>query len=393
MARPNLPLGTAGKTRFYGSGKSWRARALYRDFDGVTREVERSGSSKSAAERALKEAIRDRVRIDTTAEINPDSKMSIVAEAWWVGFSILDKSPGTKRLYRDRLDNQVLPALGNLRCREMSTGIVERFLRAVETRHGPSIAKATRSVLSNVCGFAARHDAMDRNPVRDTSPISVKPKKGVAKALTVEQVRLLRALLSYDDRAVGRDIITLIDVLACTGLRLGEALALVWDAADLESGTLEVRGTVIRIKGQGLVIKAAPKSEAGYRTLVLPGWCVEALRSRREAVAGDFVFPSTVGTLRDPANVDDMLKDAFTAAGFPDITSHVFRKSVATMMDDDGQSARRIADQLGHARPSLTQDVYMARKIVNSGAAVLLSALAFDSDSHPSAEDQEGLDR
>ena len=44
------------------------------------------------------------------------------------------------------------------------------------------------------------------------------------------------------------------------------------------------------------------------------------------------------------------------------ITSHSFRKTTATILDDAGQSARQIADQLGHARPSLTQDVYMGRR-------------------------------
>ncbi len=33
------------------------------------------------------------------------------------------------------------------------------------------------------------------------------------------------------------------------------------------------------------------------------------------------------------------------------------------------QGARQIADQLGHARPSLTQDVYMGRKAKNPAAA------------------------
>ena len=47
------------------------------------------------------------------------------------------------------------------------------------------------------------------------------------------------------------------------------------------------------------------------------------------------------------------------------ITSHSFRKTTATILDDAGQSARQIADQLGHARPSLTQDVYMGRKAKN----------------------------
>ena len=42
------------------------------------------------------------------------------------------------------------------------------------------------------------------------------------------------------------------------------------------------------------------------------------------------------------------------------MTSHSFRKSVATLIDDEGLSARIGADHLGHARVSETQDTYMA---------------------------------
>ncbi|WP_328522957.1 helix-turn-helix domain-containing protein [Kribbella sp. NBC_00359] len=55
-------------------------------------------------------------------------------------------------------------------------------------------------------------------------------------------------------------------------------------------------------------------------------------------------------------------------------TSHSFRKTTATILDDAGQSARQIADQLGHARPSLTQDVYMGRRAKNPAAAAALEA-------------------
>ncbi len=56
------------------------------------------------------------------------------------------------------------------------------------------------------------------------------------------------------------------------------------------------------------------------------------------------------------------------------ITSHAFRKTTATILDDAGQSARQIADQLGHARPSLTQDVYMGRRAKNPDSAAALEA-------------------
>ena len=58
------------------------------------------------------------------------------------------------------------------------------------------------------------------------------------------------------------------------------------------------------------------------------------------------------------------------------MTSHVFRKTCATILDEAGLSARAVADQLGHAKPSMTQDVYMGRKIANPHAAAALEAAA-----------------
>ncbi|HEV7188293.1 MAG TPA: site-specific integrase, partial [Blastococcus sp.] len=89
-----------------------RAVCLFRDWDGVTRQVQRQAKTKGAAERALALALRDRGRSGTGHEVTPDTKMAELAEKW---FSELEgKSPSTMQAYRDRLDRQVLPALGNV---------------------------------------------------------------------------------------------------------------------------------------------------------------------------------------------------------------------------------------------------------------------------------------
>ena len=54
------------------------------------------------------------------------------------------------------------------------------------------------------------------------------------------------------------------------------------------------------------------------------------------------------------------------------ITWHTFRKTAATILDEAALSARLVADQLGHSRPSMTQDVYMGRRAVDSQAALAL---------------------
>ncbi|GAA1559652.1 hypothetical protein GCM10009789_11260 [Kribbella sancticallisti] len=51
------------------------------------------------------------------------------------------------------------------------------------------------------------------------------------------------------------------------------------------------------------------------------------------------------------------------------VTSHKFRKTTATILEDAGQSPRQIADQLGHSRLSTTMDDYSGRKARNPEAA------------------------
>lgn len=389
MARPNLTLGTAGRVKSTQlSAVQWVARCRYRDFDGVTRLVEKRGRTRGAAEQALARAIRDRSRGDAESVITPDTKLAAVARVWWGQLIESDLSPSTKQLYRDRLDKQILPALGNVRVRELSVGVVDRHLEAVKLKHGNSIAKTCKSVLSGICGLAARHDAIATNPVREVARISTKP-RNAPHALSVEEVQQLRAALTYDDLAVIQGLPDLVAVLCATGMRIGEACAMSWADIDLDAGTIAIQGTVLRLRGKGLIINR-PKSKAGVRTLELPAWCIEMLVKRyalqfvgravrmhfsAENLHPEIVFPTQLGNLRDPSNTRRDMRWAFRRIGYEGLTSHVFRKSVATLMDQSGRSARAIADQLGHAKPSLTQDVYMGRGIRVTGAAEDLQQL------------------
>ncbi|WP_246018765.1 site-specific integrase [Saccharothrix australiensis] len=199
-----------------------------------------------------------------------------------------------------------------------------------------------------------------------------------ARALEIDQARELRAKIAADKKAVARDLPDFTDMMAASGLRIGERAAIVWDAVDLDAGAVEVRGTVVRVRGVGLIIKPAPKSKSGYRTIELPSWAVAMLRARRPADAqpGDPVFTAPRGGLRDPSNTNADLKEVFEAAGYAWVTSHVYRKTVASMMDDAGLSARAAADQLGHAKVSMTQDRYFKRKVSRTGAAAILEVIA-----------------
>ena len=84
------------------------------------------------------------------------------------------------------------------------------------------------------------------------------------------------------------------------------------------------------------------------------------------------IFPSTAGTWRDPDNFRARWREVRDQLGVPDVTSHSFRKTLATLIDDEGLSARIGADHLGHARVSETMDTYMARGRSHAAVAELL---------------------
>lgn len=389
MPRPPLPVGTMGEIRCYPlAGGKHRAVVNYRDYDGITRRVERTGRTETAARNRLREACRERGRTDAAADLTRTTKVAALAEQWFAEITAAvdagDRSPSTAHAYRDRLNNQIIPAMGALDIHEVTVSRVDRLLKITQEQHGAAVAKTTRTVLSGMFGLAARHDAMRSNPVRDAARIHGSAES--ARALELAEVWDLRAKIAADQRALDWDLVDLVDMMIATGFRIGETAAVTWPALDLDAGTVEVRGTVIRIRGAGLVIRWKPKSarrrggqESGWRAVELPTWCVRMLRARRERYVPnewDVVFTSPTGLLRDPSNTQADLRDVFERAGYPEITSHTFRRTVATLMDRAGLTARAAADQLGHAKVSMTFDHYYGRRVVATGAAGVLEAVA-----------------
>jgi integrase len=136
-------------------------------------------------------------------------------------------------------------------------------------------------------GLAARHDAVTCHPVRDAARICASSDS--ARALDLAEVADLRARIATDQHALDWDLVDFVDMVIATGLRIGETAAVTRPAVDLDAGTVEVRGTVIRVRGVGLVIRWKPKSarrrggqESGWRAVELPTWCVRMLQARHE---------------------------------------------------------------------------------------------------------------
>jgi integrase len=238
-------------------------------------------------------------------------------------------------------------------------------------------------VISGILGLAVRHGAISTNPVRDVGRIARSPRRA-PRALTLDERVEWISRLRADEDAVRKDLPDLCEWMLGTGVRIGEALAVSWDEVDLAGGLVEIEHTIVRITGVGLLRKST-KSRAGERTLRLPAFAVAMLRRRKLASGGRGpVFPDSAGGWRDPSNTSRDLRDARGSEEFAWVTSHVFRKTAATELDRAGLSARQIADQLGHAKVSMTQDRYLGRRALDQAAAD-----ALDRAHESAAGDQE----
>lgn len=119
-------------------------------------------------------------------------------------------------------------------------------------------------------------------------------------------------------------------------------------------------------------------------SMALPQFAEDMLHRRKGGRQGPntagVIFPSSAGTLRDPDNFGKAWREVRDDLGLPDVSSHSFRKAVATLIHDSGLSSRLAADQLGHARVSMTTDTYMSRKQVHTEVADVLDKTVGISD-------------
>ncbi len=224
----------------------------------------------------------------------------------------------------DYVGAKITTGLGSIRVRETTTQRLDTFIRMLAVKSGPSVARTARVLLSGMFKLAARYGACASNPVRDVS--SVRITKKASRALTVDDVAaILRAMaistiqlppLAHAKRQTSRttidnycdeaDLVDVVTMSAATGCRISEVLGLRWTDVNLETKTVSITGKVIGVKGRGLARDNCTKTEAGRRVLALPSFAVSMLLARQVSALTNMhnvVFPSAVGTLRDPDGV------------------------------------------------------------------------------------------
>lgn len=353
------------------------AIANYRDSDGVTRKMQRSGRTGAEAERNLITAMKSRLA-PAGEDVSRESRIKDLAEAWFAETSNGDLAQGTLNAYRRSLDVIIIRGLGDVRLGEATVPRIDRFLKAVTARNGAAQARTARVVLTGMFGLAIRHGAMSTNPASNAAPVRVKRQAVVAP--TIDDVRAIQELMRAFDRGVDKqgrqrwtDIADLTDLYVATGARTAEILAVKWPHIrfDLTPPTIDIVSTVIENAEGKLEIQDHPKSDKSMRGLKLPPFAVEMLMRRRVDSINELVFPSAAGTPRWPNNMRRQWRQALAGTPYEGITPRSFRKAIATLFSRQ-LGGKAVMEQLGHSSEAIANRHYIEALHEGPDATVLL---------------------
>jgi integrase len=370
--------------------------------DGKRRRQWSKGfATKKQAEAALTEELRRR----DLGIILSSEKLTVrqFADRWLDHMAALGRDERTLERYRELLDLHVLPYLGGLQLRALQT-IQLSDLHTTLLRQGRRDAKPgglqprtvghVHRALHRMLKQAVRWQLIATNPATDLELPTI-PKTEMATLTRDQAAALLKAA---EPRPLMRHLVML---GVATGARLGELLALCWTDLDLDAGTVKI-GWSRRIVNRRIQVKE-PKTEAGYRTVILGPTTLAALRrlhteqaqrrlalgaryhpdaerrQARQAMGTDnpqdeyLVICKPDGRPYRPDSTSTQFRSFVDAHGLPKaVHVHTLRHSAASFLAAAGVPASDIAAQLGHKDGgALALKVYvhpMAEGLAKAGA-------------------------
>lgn len=171
------------------------------------------------------------------------------------------------------------------------------------------------------------------------------------------------------DIARGHRLEVMLTLAIATGMRKGEIGALKWEDIDFNGQSLQVRRSMRRLAGYGVITKE-PKTAKGRRRIILPQFAVDALKlqkiyqlEQREKAGpsweeNNFVFPNIYGRFLSSQTIHTLFKKLLSDAGLPHMRFHDLRHSAATILLSMGVHPKVVQELLGHSQISITLDVY-----------------------------------
>lgn len=257
-------------------------------------------------------------------------------------------------------------------------------LQQIFTEFGKTHHRRTVNDFVNMI-YACVVDAYDeglieRLPVRKFINNGHSKKRAKHKYLSQKELSELLNALNFGEQMTYDYFILL---LAKTGLRFAEALALTKEDIDLDKRTLRVNKSLDYKgieTGDTLAIKKT-KTQSSNRVISLDWHFVVAFSNILKSIKdGEMIFKNLIGKGGNIHNsaVNDFLKKACKRANIPVISAHSLRHTHASILIAEGVSTLSVSKRLGHASTEVTQKVYihLTKELEAKDAQTMVKALS-----------------
>ncbi len=249
----------------------------------------------------------------------------------------------TLAAYHSYLENWVLPFLGRKHLSEIENGVLKNFVVEISPKLAPTTITAVVGLVKAIVASAVDENGNQLHPRTWNNEFMDLPlvKKGDLDAPLLPLSSLLDALATTQS-PLDKSLYVL---LAGSGLRVGEALALTAENWDRKNAVICVK-SILLLDG---TIQSSPKTEAGVRQVDLNQQLNQYLVANLSDKVDNNgrIFPVTMRTAYN------RLKGAHIDTGF-----HAFRRFRATHLETQNVPRAYVRYWLGHSSATIT-DGYM----------------------------------
>lgn len=256
--------------------------------------------------------------------------------------------PTTRVRYEGIVSKHIEPAWGRVPLAEVTPADVAAWVsRLTASGLAPATVRYVHRVLSLALAYAVLDGRLSRNPAEGIPlPRSkARPRRYLSHR---EVTELVGECPQYA---------VLLLVLAYTGLRWGEAVALTVRDVDLMRRRLSVSQAMAEVRGRAVL--GTPKDHE-QRGVPVPAFLLDGLA---DTIAGrgpdDLVFAAPEGGFLRNGNFRRNFFDAAAErAGLAGITPHELRHTAASLAIAAGATVVVVQRMLGHSSPTVTLNVY-----------------------------------
>lgn len=344
----------------------WRYRVRYKE-NGRFREISKSGfrtkrDAQSAANEIESKISSGRSICDSNMLLRDYLEIWIDLKKKQVKQSTLLKINRSFRLY-------VLPRFGLTKLSDIKRLDCIQWVNILCEKLNVDSVKSYVAPFNNALEDAVNeYKIIDSNPMKNIKyPRSDKRKKDINFFEINELKKLLEAMQNQNDTLYNYQYFVLTTILARTGLRLGEALALNW--SDIDERNLSITKTLYRESGQDFI--TSPKTDSSYRVIALDRKTIDllktlkvkkikySLKNKDYILNKELMFSDSKGNPLKQTNYRTYFYKICKLAKVPVLSPHSLRHSHAVHLLESGSNIKYVSERLGHATINMTANVYL----------------------------------